>query len=503
MSYVARRFRRRLSIIAAGVAAAAGLGVPAAAQASTAQIAAPRAATAQAQAATTGYSPSSSEWWLSEWDVPTEVWPLTEGAGVTVGVVDSGVQASVADLRGVVLRGGDVLGAPGNGDIDYATFEDGHGTTVAALIAGQGVGPGDVVGIAPRAKILPVHILSNGATTPGSIAAGIKYAVNHGAKVVNLSVGGPPPSAAVQCDPEEQAAVAYAVSHNVVVVSVSGDTNTMPGPEDPGTCAGVLTVGGIEPNGRLWQYSTQDSSVSVAAPADHITAVGADGRTSTDASGTSFASPLVAGEAALIRSRYPSMPWYQVDQRIIGTAIRINGLKMPNDGYGYGIANVAKAVDASKFPVASSSPNPPYTRYLAWLKTSDGQAWAKENGVTVPSSGSSRAAAGSGAAPTATAAAPTGTASSGSSTVIIVLVVVIVVVVAAIVIALVARSRKRSRPGAYPPGTPGTYPSGGQYPPGPPGGQYPPPPGPYPPGPGSYPPPSSGSYPPGGDQQQR
>ncbi|HEY1704136.1 MAG TPA: S8 family serine peptidase, partial [Trebonia sp.] len=215
--------------------------------------------------------------------------------------------------------------------------------------------------------------------------------------------------------------------------------------------------------------------------------------------GTSFASPLVAGEAALIRSKYPSMPWYQVDQRIIGTAIRVNGLKTPSDGYGYGIANVAKAVDASKYPVASSSPNPPYTRYLAWLKTSDGQAWAKENGVTVPSSGSSQAAGGSGATPAATAKS-----SSGSSALIIILVIIIViVVVAAIVIALVARSRKRSRPGAYPPGPPGTYPPGGQYPPGPPGGQYPPPPGPYPPGSGSYPPPSSGSYPPGGDQQQR
>jgi subtilisin family serine protease len=309
--------------------------------------------------------------------------------------------------------------------------------------------------------------MNSGTTTPGSIAAGIKYAADHGAKVINLSIGGPPPSAAVQCDPEEQAAIAYALSRNVVVVAGSGDTNLMSGPEDPGTCAGVLTVGGIEPNSTLWQYSTQDSSVAVAAPADHIVSVGPSGNSGTDASGTSFSSPLVAGEAALIRSKYPSMPWYQVDQRIIGTAIRVNGLKTPNDGYGYGIANVAKAVDASKYPVASSSPNPPYTRYLAWLKTSDGQAWAKENGVTVPSSGSSQAAAGSGAAPTATAPAPTATASSGSSTLIIIIVVVIViVVVAAIVIALVARSRKRSRPGAYPP-------------------------------------PSSGSYPPGGDQQQR
>src|ERR1700744_4989118 len=105
MSYVARRYRRRLTVIAAGIAAAAGLGVPAAAQASTAHIAA--TGTTKAQAAGTGYTPGSGEWWLSEWDVPQEVWPLTEGSGVTVGVVDRGVQADLPDLSGAVLRGGE------------------------------------------------------------------------------------------------------------------------------------------------------------------------------------------------------------------------------------------------------------------------------------------------------------------------------------------------------------------------------------------------------------
>jgi type VII secretion-associated serine protease mycosin len=407
---------RGLRTVAAGLAVAIGLGLPASA----------------AQAATHGYTPSPNEWWLSSWDVPQDVWPLTEGAGVTVGVVDSGVQASVPDLRGVVLPGGDMLGDRGNGEIDHATYEDGHGTGVAVLIAGQGYGADHAVGIAPKAKILPVYI--GGTTLPSAKA--IKYAVDHGASVINVSVDIADSPTPTSCDPTVQDAVAYALARNVVVVAGSGNTNlTGTGPIEPASCPGVLAVGGIEPSGALWPESTRQPYVSVVAPGDHILAVGLDGRYSTTGNGTSFASPLVAGAAALIRSRYPSMPWYQVDQRLIDTAIHVNGLKIPNNGYGYGIVNVGSAVDAAKYPVAASAPNPVYTRYLAWLKSSDGQAWAKANGVTVPRS----------PAPSATAKP----ASSSSSTIVIIAVVIVVVIVA-VVVALVLRARKRSRAGSYP-----------------------------------------------------
>ena len=170
--------------------------------------------------ATGGYTPTAYQWWLANWKVPQKVWPLTEGAGVTVAVLDSGVQADHPDLSGVVLPGEDELGYPGNGEQDYAP-NGGHGTAVAAMIAGQGHGVGGVVGIAPKAKILPVHL-----TSPSHgmmpVANGIIWAVDHGASVINMSFSAPVPTSTT-CDPPVQQAVAYALAHNVVVVGGSGD----------------------------------------------------------------------------------------------------------------------------------------------------------------------------------------------------------------------------------------------------------------------------------------
>jgi type VII secretion-associated serine protease mycosin len=411
-----------------------------------------------ARAGTGGYTPGSNEWWLANWDVQHQVWPLTEGAGVTVAVVDSGVQASLPDLRGVLLPGGDTVGSGTNGEKDFDTAQDGHGTAVAVTIAGQGYGADGEVGIAPQSKILPVHAIEPVKNDPLAIANGIKYAVDHGASVINVSIGSPT-SSATSCDPVDQDAVAYALAHESVVVVGSGDTNLGgPGPTDPASCAGVLAVGAVEPNGSLWRDSTQGPNVSVVAPGDHMIYVGLDGRYTTVGDGTSFSAPLVAGAAALIRSRYPQMPWQQVVQRLIGTAIP-EGPSVPNDSYGYGIINVAKAVNASKYPVSASAPNPVYGRYAAWLQSTDGQAWAKANHVTVPGSAAS--------APSA-AARP----SSGSGTLILIIVIAAVVVIAAIILILVLVTRRRSGRGPRIPGAPGGYPPAGPTA-NPPQGQYP------------------------------
>lgn len=337
MKDVAGRFLRgrKLAAAAAGLAAAFGLALPATA----------------ARAGTAGYAPPPAEWWTTSWRVSQQVWPVTEGAGSTVAVL-----ASRADAG-----------------------------TVAELIAGQGTGGGPV-GLAPHARILPVRVDEPGPASAAAVPAGIRYAAEHGATVINLSLGIPYPSS-TWCDPAMQAAVSYALSRNIVIVAGAGDTNlTGKRPVEPASCSGVLAVGGIEPTGRLWPNSTREPYVSVAAPADRIPVSAANGKPGTG-SGTSFAAPLVAATAALIRSKYPKMPWYQVDQRIIATATAVPPAES-NDygyGYGYGILNVAKAVDAAKYPVPASAPNPPYTRYVDWLNTLDGQAWAQANGVTVPS----------------------------------------------------------------------------------------------------------------------
>jgi subtilisin family serine protease len=305
--------------------------------------------------------------------VQRKVWPLSRGAGITVAEVESGVQASIPDLRGVVLPGVDLTGAARNGDSDIQAGEDGHGTAMAVMIAGQGRGTG-TVGIAPRARILPVTVGGSGPRSVATAAAGIRYAAAHGAQVIDMPFGIGVTSPA-RCDPVLQAAVAYALGRDVVLIASSGNTSLFPGPDEPASCAGVLAVGGTEPDGTLWPGSTREPYVAVTAPADHMVYVGRDGRFTSTGAGTSFAAALTAGAAALIRSRYPHMPWYEVDQRLTGTATPA-GHPVPGDGYGYGIVNLARAVNASAYPVRASAPDPVLARYRAWLATPAGRTVA-------------------------------------------------------------------------------------------------------------------------------
>jgi len=321
-------------------------------------------------------TPGPAEWWLAAWQVRRTVWPLTEGAGVTIGEVESGVQAAVPDLRGVVLPGANLTGTGGNGDTDIQVGEDGHGTAMAVVIAGQGTG---TVGIAPRSRILPVIVGGSGPASVATAAAGIRYAASHGAQVIDLPFGIGKGSAE-GCDPVLQAAVAYALGHDVVLVASSGNASRYAGPGEPASCAGVLAVGGIEPDGSLWRGSTRQPYVAVAAPADHMVYVGRDGRYTTTGVGTSFSAALTAGTAALIRSRYPDMPWYRVDQRLTGTATHARR-QVPNHGYGYGIINPARAVNAAAYPVRASAPDPVFAKFTRWLATPAGRAAAARYGL--------------------------------------------------------------------------------------------------------------------------
>jgi membrane-anchored mycosin MYCP len=323
--------------------------------------------------------PMPGEWWFPSWDVQTRVWPLSQGAGVTVGVLDSGVQASLPDLRGAVVPGGDTTGAGTNGMTDDdADGTDGHGTDMAALIAGQGV-DGGLVGIAPEAKILPVRVMGGTGkyvTEDGAelVAAGIRYAVARGVQVINMSIAEPAASPS-SCAPELQDAVAYALQHNVVLVAGAGDAGASGNPpEEPASCAGVLAVGAVSPNLTLWSGSEQQPYVAVAAPGNEMPFLGLDGRYFTDSYGTSASSAFVSGEAALIRSRYPSMPWYQVVQRIINTALpEPAGGTIPNNSFGYGIVRIPGALNVSKYKVPADDPNPVYDAYQEWLASPQGQ----------------------------------------------------------------------------------------------------------------------------------
>lgn len=129
--------------------------------------------------------PRSDEWQLRAWDIQNKVWPLTQGAGVTVGLIDSGVNASLPGLSSAVLSGIDFDDQKGDGRTDTdSQVGRGHGTAMAELIAGHGQDLG-MVGVAPEAKILPIVAGRN----PANVAPAIRWAVDHGAKVINISEG--------------------------------------------------------------------------------------------------------------------------------------------------------------------------------------------------------------------------------------------------------------------------------------------------------------------------
>nr|MBA3488208.1 S8 family serine peptidase [Longispora sp. (in: high G+C Gram-positive bacteria)] len=174
---------------------------------------------------------------------------ITQGEGITVAVVDSGVDATHPDLQGQVLPGVGI--GPGTAP-DGRQDSDGHGTAMAGIIAGKGGGGNHVLGIAPKAKILPVAI----GKKPGAdkVAQGIRWAVDNGADVINISMGSP----LLIVAPVEKEAVTYALSKNVPIVAAAGNVDA----GDltvlvPAAIPGVVAVSGIAKVGLAWSGSVQ------------------------------------------------------------------------------------------------------------------------------------------------------------------------------------------------------------------------------------------------------
>jgi subtilisin family serine protease len=289
---------------------------------------------------------------LAEIGVPA-AWPSGRGRGqgVTVAVLDTGVDPAVPDLAGSVRTGPDyTVGVNPRG---YRP-PHWHGTYIASLIAGHGSGPGGasgIIGVAPAARILSVRVILDD-QEPGfpvynanqhyknALARGVRYAVRHGAQVINMSLG------AASGSRQLRAAIGSAIAHGVVVVASAGNGGAAAGRFSaysyPASYTGVISVAAVGPDHRRAPFSDRNSSVVLAAPGVRV--VGdAPGGGYVAVNGTSPASAFVAGVAALIRSRYPQLAPDQVRQAMIRSATH-----RPPDGYGpgagFGEADAAAAV---------------------------------------------------------------------------------------------------------------------------------------------------------------
>ncbi len=255
--------------------------------------------------------------WQAQWGerlirLP-EVWAVTTGdPSIVIAIVDTGVNP-IPELDGALVPGWDFIE---NDAVPQDT--QGHGTRVATVIVARGNNGRDMAGHCWGCRLMPVRVSANGTAVPERIADGIVWAVDHGARIVSISltrVGSP--------DPEEEQAVEYAIAHGVLVLGSAGNAgNTLE--QYPAAYPGVLSVGATDDRDALYFWSTRGPWVTLTAPGCQVV---------MDASippgticGTSFTPAVVAGVAGLILSRNPSLTASQVADALVASAVPVAGV---------------------------------------------------------------------------------------------------------------------------------------------------------------------------------
>ncbi|MFE5023528.1 type VII secretion-associated serine protease mycosin [Streptomyces sp. NPDC056656] len=316
------------------------------------------AATGPAQAD----SMRAQQWYLDAMQA-NGMWKTSTGKGVTVAVIDTGVDRNSPDLQGQILKGRDLAPARQSGD-EYTDY-DGHGTGMAALIAGTGdYGGGQgALGLSPGAKILPIRLpepteASSQADADAefieAVAAGIRYAADEGAKVINISQG------QAQGSPQLAVAVDYALKKGSVVFAATGNsgnkTNVL---EYPAATPGVVGVGAVGKNLHRTSESTYGSQVDISAPGDEMVHACGAKTGFCKSHGTSDATAIASASAALIWAKHPDWTNNQVLRVMLNTIGGPTDGAKRNDAIGYGIVRPRIALKtpgspgpADKYPLS-------------------------------------------------------------------------------------------------------------------------------------------------------
>jgi len=293
------------------------------------------------------------QYWLEDYRIQ-EAWQITRGAGVRIAIIDTGIDATHQDLVGAVAGGADFSGL---GSVDGLTPvgpDRRHGTMVASLAAGRGNNSVDgVIGSAPEAELLSLSMAFSGSliSPDEQVANAVRFAVDNDADIISLSL-----TRNTRDWPESwDRAFSYAAANDVVVVAAAGNRGSgTVSVGAPATMPGVLTVGGVDQDGQASDSaSSQGITIGVMAPSEGL--VGATpGGGYVSWSGTSGATPIVAGIVALVRSAYPSMDAANVINRVLLSADRVTET-IPDPIYGYGLVDAYEALTAD-VPYVSSNP---------------------------------------------------------------------------------------------------------------------------------------------------
>ncbi|MGV9851568.1 type VII secretion-associated serine protease mycosin [Streptomyces sp. NPDC003442] len=282
---------------------------------------------------------SSQQWYLKDMQAD-DMWKVSKGKGVTVAVIDTGVKASLPELSGRVLQGMDASKSPTGVHND----ETGHGTNIAALIAGTGGGDG-IQGLAPESKILPIKAVVNGKTDAADplLDRAIRFAVDHGARVLNVSLGTEGTSSTYFT--KSQAAVRYAAKKGALIFAATGNSGDKDNHREyPSSLPGVVGVGAIDRTGKAAKFSTSGDQVGLVAIGDDISLHCENDQDVCTSHGTSYATAITSASAALIWSKHPKWTNNQVLRVMMQTAAKPKTGDIPSSYLGYGSVRPRKVL---------------------------------------------------------------------------------------------------------------------------------------------------------------
>ena len=286
----------------------------------------------------------SSQWHLASINAPT-AWSITTGtAGSSIAMIDSGADSTHPDLSSKLVAGWNFVTGTSN-----TADDNGHGTAVAGVAAAatnNGIG---IAGVSWNNAIMPLVVAdSTGSASYSNVASAIQYAADHGARVINISLGGASASSTLQN------AVNYAWAKGAVIFAAPGNSSSST-PYYPAACTNVVAVSATEPNGALASFSNYGNYIDLAAPGDSILTTMNGGGYGYWA-GTSFSSPIVAATAALALSVQPGLSASALVNLLEQNADQLGGYTGWNQYFGNGQVDAYKAVVAAQNVVGDKTP---------------------------------------------------------------------------------------------------------------------------------------------------